>query len=133
MVASSGLSNAPEFTSRERRRQPKSFRDNNFRRWHDGGMKKTEWQIRAKRAGLDQETLRGLLGLSKSGMSLGIRGMWGSGVPQPIRAAIIAWEMMTPEQRAGWVRLAGDAAPRPGSRAISPAGTGADEDAGPPD
>ncbi|CAO3418950.1 hypothetical protein [Azospirillum doebereinerae] len=69
-------------------------------------MENSEWQIRAKQAGLSQETLRSLLKLSKSGVSQGIRGAWASGVPQSIKATIIAWELMTPEQRAEWVRLA---------------------------
>jgi hypothetical protein len=68
-------------------------------------MDNTEWQIRAKAAGLDQRTLCRILGLSTSAVSQGIRGLWASGVPQNIRAAIIAWELMLPEQRAEWVRL----------------------------
>lgn len=66
-------------------------------------MENTEWQQRAKAAGLDQETLRRILGLTKSGVSQGIRGKWESGVPQPIKAAIVAWELMTLEQRTAWV------------------------------
>lgn len=72
-------------------------------------MENSEWQVRAKQAGLSQETLRSLLKLSKSGVSQGIRGAWASGVPQSIKAAVIAWEIMTPEQRAEWVRLAEEA------------------------
>ena len=67
-------------------------------------MKNTFWQVRAKEAGLTQETLRGLLGLTKSGMSQGIRGAWEGGiVPVPIRATIIAWELMGPDQRTAWI------------------------------
>jgi hypothetical protein len=69
-------------------------------------MDNTEWQVRAKAAGLTQLMLAQLLGLTPTGVSQGIRGKWESGVPQNIRATVIAWELMTPEQRAEWVRLA---------------------------
>lgn len=65
---------------------------------------KTEWQIRARAAGLSQTTLARLLGLSAVGLSLGIRGRWESGVPQGIRSTIIAWELMSEEQRRQWLR-----------------------------
>jgi hypothetical protein len=84
--------------------QGRKSRDLNKLHGHDGCMEKTEWQLRAKAAGLDQETLRAILGLSKSGMSQGIRGVWESGVPQSIKAAIVAWELMSPKQRSEWLR-----------------------------
>lgn len=65
-----------------------------------------DWQARARAAGLSQETLRRIVGLTKSGMSQGVRGLWESGVPQYIKAAIAAWEIMSPEQRERWVREA---------------------------
>lgn len=68
-------------------------------------IKRTPWQIRAIAAGLDQETIRRILKLAKSSVSRGITGRWESGVPPAIKATILAWEVMTPEQREEWLRL----------------------------
>jgi hypothetical protein len=96
------------FNSLKLSAQAESSRDLNSNARHDPAMTEgTEWQIRAKAAGLSQETLRLILGLSKSGVSQGIRGVWESGVPQSIKAAVVAWELMTPEQRTEWARLMG--------------------------
>ena len=66
-------------------------------------MENTEWQVRAKAAGLNQATLALLLGKTPNGVSQGIRGKWNSGVPHDIISAVIAWELMAPDQRAAWV------------------------------
>ncbi len=54
-----------------------------------------------------------MLGHSEITISRQLRGHWESGVPQHIKAAIIAWELMTPEQRAAWLRNAGREANAP--------------------
>jgi transcriptional regulator with XRE-family HTH domain len=66
-------------------------------------MDRTEWQLRAKRAGLSQKALAGLMGFAENTVSRQLRGLWESGVPRHIKAAIIAWELMTPDQRNRWI------------------------------
>ena len=66
-------------------------------------MENHPWQLRARAAGLTQKTLAKLLGHAEITVSRQLRGHWESGVPQHVRAAIIAWELMTPEQRAAWL------------------------------
>lgn len=61
------------------------------------------WQRRAKAAGLTQVRLAKLLGRPVNTISRQIRGENG-GVPQHLMAVIIAWEMLTPDQRDEWVR-----------------------------
>lgn len=70
------------------------------------GMKneKTPWQRRAIAAGLKQTTFMALTGGDKTVVSRQLRGYWQSGIPKYIRAVIIAWELMTPEQRAMWLQ-----------------------------
>jgi hypothetical protein len=62
------------------------------------------WQRRAKAAGLRQKTLAKLLGHMELTISKQLRGHWKSGIPRHTIAAIIAWEMLTPEQRADWIK-----------------------------
>lgn len=66
------------------------------------GMEQHPWQRRAKAAGLSQKALARLLGMSEIGVSRGLRGHFKGGVPQHLKAAIAAWELMTPEQRKAW-------------------------------
>lgn len=66
-------------------------------------MDNEPWQRRAKAAGLNQVRLAKLLGRPVNTISRQIRGENG-GVPQHLMAVIIAWEMLTPEQRDEWVR-----------------------------
>ncbi|MBU0582218.1 MAG: hypothetical protein KKB66_02470 [Alphaproteobacteria bacterium] len=66
-------------------------------------MEDKPWQKRAKAAGLSQKVLAKLLGHAEITVSRQLRGHWESGVPQHVKAAIIAWELMTHEQRAEWV------------------------------
>jgi GTPase SAR1 family protein len=61
---------------------------------------KTPWQRRAIAAGLRQQALVGLTGHGKTTITRQLRGYWQSGIPRHIRSMIIAWEVMTPEQRA---------------------------------
>jgi len=62
------------------------------------------WQQRAKAAGLTQKMLARLLGHAEITVSRQLRGHWESGVPRHVIAAIIAWELMTPDQRAAWLK-----------------------------
>jgi len=66
-------------------------------------MDSEPWQRRAKAAGLSQVTLAKLLGRPVNTISRQIRGESG-GVPQHLVAVIIAWEMLTPDQRDEWMR-----------------------------
>jgi hypothetical protein len=65
-------------------------------------MDNEPWQRRAKDAGLSQVTLARLLGRPVNTISRQIRGEHGD-VPQHLVAVIIAWEMMTPDQREDWM------------------------------
>lgn len=65
----------------------------------------TEWQLRADAAGLNQELIRRLLRMTKAAVSNGIRGKRKSGVTPAIKLAIVAWELMTPDQRAEMLRI----------------------------
>ena len=60
---------------------------------------KTPWQKRAIAAGLRQQTLVTLTGHGKTTIARQLRGYWQSGIPKHIRSMIIAWEVMTPDQR----------------------------------
>ncbi len=66
-------------------------------------MDGVEWQKRAKAAGLSQKALARLLGFAENTISRQLRGKWSSGAtPRHVIAAIIAWELMTPDQREKW-------------------------------
>lgn len=60
-------------------------------------------QARAKRAGLQQKRLAALLGVSENTVSLQLRGRWESGVPRYVVAAVIAWEIMSHDDRMRWL------------------------------
>lgn len=60
-------------------------------------------QIRAKRAGLPQKLLARIVGVSENTASLQLREKWGSGTPRYVLAAIVAWELMSHEQRMQWL------------------------------
>ncbi|MBX3579927.1 MAG: hypothetical protein KF723_22215 [Rhizobiaceae bacterium] len=49
-----------------------------------------------------------LLGHAEITISRQLRGHWESGVPKHVRAAIVAWELMTPDQREAWLSAADD-------------------------
>jgi len=75
----------------------------------------SEWGLRADAAGLDQKTLARLAGVAPNSVGRGLRGEVGDGsVPGYLRALIVAWELMAPEQRAAW-RAALEPADRAGS------------------
>ncbi|MGL4966732.1 MAG: hypothetical protein ACRC67_36260 [Inquilinus sp.] len=69
----------------------------------DATMENYPWQVRAKTVGLTQRLLARLLGHHERTVSSQLRGHWKSGVPQHVKAAIIVWEMLTPEQRQQWL------------------------------
>lgn len=61
------------------------------------------WQRRAKAAGLTQKMLAHLLGRPEITVSRQLRGKFGGETPVHVITAILAWELMTPEQRQAWV------------------------------
>lgn len=71
-------------------------------------MENHPWQNRARAAGLTQKMLARLLGHAEITISRQLRGHWESGVPKHVRAAIVAWELMTPDQREAWLSAADD-------------------------
>lgn len=74
-----------------------------------GAMDGKPWQNRAKAAGLTQKLLARLLGHAENTVSRQLRGHWDSGIPKHVRTTILAWEIMTPEQRERWMQQADDA------------------------
>lgn len=71
---------------------------------HTEGMEHHPWQRRARAAGLTQKMLAQITGHAEMTVSRQLRGQWESGVPQHIKAIIIAWEVMTEQQRAAWLK-----------------------------
>ena len=69
----------------------------------DDAMENFPWQIRARAAGLTQRKLARLLGHHERTVSSQLRGHWKSGVPRHVIAAIIVWEMLSPEDRERWL------------------------------
>lgn len=65
-------------------------------------MDNEPWQRRAKDAGLTQVRLAQLLGRPVNTISRQIRGEHGE-VPQHLIAVIVAWEMLTEDQRDEWM------------------------------
>ncbi|MBP2310459.1 hypothetical protein GBZ48_35120 [Azospirillum melinis] len=63
----------------------------------------SEWGQRADAAGLAQNTLARLADVAPSSVGRGLRGEFASGVPGYLQALIVAWELMTAEQRAEWL------------------------------
>lgn len=62
------------------------------------------WQVRAKDAGLSQRVLARLLGRPEITVSRQLRGKFGGGeTPLHVISAILAWELMSAEQRQAWV------------------------------
>lgn len=60
-------------------------------------------QIRAKQANLPQKLLARITGVSENTASMQLRGKWESGTPQYVLATIIAWELLSHEQRRKWL------------------------------
>jgi len=66
-------------------------------------MKEEPLQIRAKAAGLTQTKLAKLLGVTEATMSHQLRGTWASGTPRYVIAVIIAYELLSHDQRMRWL------------------------------
>lgn len=62
----------------------------------------TPWQDRLRAAALNQKTLAAMLGLAENTVSRQMRGDWP--VAGYVEAFVEAWEIMTAEQRAEWLR-----------------------------
>lgn len=65
-------------------------------------MDREDWKRRARRAELSQATLARLLGHAPNTISRQLLGRWQSGIPRHVKAAIVAWELMSDEQRQAW-------------------------------
>lgn len=67
---------------------------------------KTEWQIRAREAGLTQKQLALLLGLAQQSVSMQLRGHLRGGVPRYVSMFILAWHRLSAEHRAELTSIA---------------------------
>lgn len=65
---------------------------------------KTAWQQRAKAAGLSQTRLAELLGRDDTTVYRALKEIDDSRAARYVKAAIIAAEIMAPDQRAEWLR-----------------------------
>lgn len=63
-------------------------------------MDTTDWQMRARLAGLNQRMLARLTGGTETTVSKQLRGHWGGQPPQYVQTIITAYGLMTPDQRA---------------------------------
>jgi len=63
-------------------------------------MDNTDWQQRARLAGLNQRMLARLTGGTETTVSKQLRGHWGGEPPRYVQTIIAAYGAMTPEQRA---------------------------------
>lgn len=66
----------------------------------------SEWGRRAHAAGLDQATLARLADMAPNSVSRGLLGATGGSSFGRLRALILAWEIMAPDQRALWLERA---------------------------
>ena len=72
-------------------------------RLRDAVMENHPWQLRARAAGLTQRLLAKILNHHERTVSIQLRSHGQRGVPGHVIAAIVAWEVMTPEQRESWL------------------------------
>ena len=63
-----------------------------------------DWRQRMEAAGLRQRTIARLIGWTETGVSRGLRR---HPPPGPIRAIILAWEIMPPAARSDWLSAHG--------------------------
>lgn len=63
--------------------------------------KNTPWQARLKAAALNQKALAAMLGISENTVSRQMKGEWP--VAGYVEAFVLAWEIMSLEQRADWL------------------------------
>lgn len=64
------------------------------------------WQMRLKALGISQKDLAGAIGMTPTNLSVGLRGGWAGGVPQDIKALILALERLSESKRAEWLDAA---------------------------
>lgn len=64
--------------------------------------KNTPWQTRLRAAALNQKALASMLGIAENTVSRQMKGEWP--VAGYVEAFVEAWEIMTAEQRAEWLK-----------------------------
>lgn len=62
--------------------------------------------MRLKEMGISQVSFAEAVGLTPTNLSEGLRGSWATGVPQYLKALVLALEMMAPEDRPAWLATA---------------------------
>ena len=67
-------------------------------------MEGRPWQVRAKKAGLSQRELARIAGKAENTVSRQMRGEFGDEASAYLVAIILAWEGMSPDQRADWLK-----------------------------
>ena len=72
-------------------------------------MDNTDWQMRARLAGLNQRMLARLTGGTETTVSKQLRGHWQDAPPQYVQTIIAAYALMTPDQRAALLAQVTDA------------------------
>lgn len=70
------------------------------------GVDNEPWQMRLKALGIRQNAFADAVGLTPTNLSEGLRGTWKGGVPQYLKAIIIALEEMHPMDRLRWLDAA---------------------------
>lgn len=65
-------------------------------------VKNTPWQTRLRAAALNQKTLASMLGIAENTVSRQMKGDWP--VAGYVEAFVEAWEIMTLDQRAEWLK-----------------------------
>jgi len=71
-------------------------------------MKDAPWQARARAAGLTQKLIAKLTGRNENSVGRSLAGeRQTADAPGPYIAVILAWEIMTPEQRDRWIAAVG--------------------------
>lgn len=65
-------------------------------------VKNTPWQSRLRAAALNQKGLAAMLGISENTVSRQMKGDWP--VAGYVEAFVEAWEIMTADQRAEWLK-----------------------------
>lgn len=69
-------------------------------------MDREPWQMRLKALGISQKDLADAIGMTPTNLSVGLRGGWAGGVPQDIKALILALERLSESKRAEWLDAA---------------------------
>lgn len=64
------------------------------------------WQRRLRALGISQVELAKAIGMTPTNLSTGLRGKWANGVPQDLKALILALERLSEGKRAEWLTAA---------------------------